>query len=203
MSDAARDNRVSVVRVDEDEPLAVLLTFGVEMRNAVRIELQRVIAVWLPVRGNAIEIADPEFWLRLAAPDQSLPVVGVWQGLFSHWVAKRRRRAESVASAVMEREATRVTTDHQRRTEREASDLHEWLSRRADDICGAFTPRTGDLFGAIPDGPRWQLLSVPLDRLAAFVADGDNGAARGIWPSQRFSAQMALVRSRAVASMRC
>jgi superfamily II DNA/RNA helicase len=39
MSDAARDNRVSVVRVDEDEPLAVLLTFGVEMRNAVRIEL--------------------------------------------------------------------------------------------------------------------------------------------------------------------
>jgi hypothetical protein len=134
--------------------------------------------VWLPVRGNAIEIADPEFWLRLAAPDQSLPVVGAWQGLFSHWVAKRRRRAESVASAVMEREATRVTTDHQRRTEREASDLHEWLSRRADDICGAFTPRTGDLFGAIPDGPRWQLLSVPLDRLAAFVADGDNGAAR-------------------------
>ena len=68
--------------------------------------------------------------------------------------------------------------DHQRRTDREASDLHKWLSRRADDICGAFTPRTGDLFGAVAGGPRWQLLSAPLDRLAAFAADDGNVAAR-------------------------
>ena len=177
-SDVKWDHRVSVVRVDEDKPLAVLLTFVVEMRNAVRIEFQRVIAVWLPVCGDATEIADPEFWLRLAAPVRSLPVVGVWQDLFSHWVAKRRRHAESVASAVMKREAMRVAMDHQRRTDREASDLHKWLSRRADDICGAFTPRTGDLFGAVAGGPRWQLLSAPLDRLAAFAADDGNVAAR-------------------------
>jgi superfamily II DNA or RNA helicase len=178
MLDAAQDNRVSVARTGEGEPLAVLLTFGVEMRNAVRIELQRVIAVWLPDRGDATEMADPESWLRLATPDRSLPAADVWQDLFSHWVAKRRRHAEAVASAVMEREAMRVVMDHQRRIEREASDLHEWLCGRADDICGAFVPRTGDLFGAVANGARWQLLSAPLDRLTAFAADDDNVAAR-------------------------
>jgi hypothetical protein len=148
------------------------------MRNAVRIEFQRVIAVWLPVCGDATEIADPEFWLRLAAPDRSLPVVGVWQDLFSHWVPARRRYAESIASAVMQHETARVATDHHRRTDREASDLQDWIQKRADDLCGAFVPRTGDLFGAIADRPRWQLLSVPLDRLAAFSADDDNVATR-------------------------
>ena len=78
----------------------------------------------------------------------------------------------------MQRDAVRFTADHQRRTEREASDLQDWLRRRADDICGAFVPQTGDLFGAITVGPDWRLLSAPLDRLAAFTADADNPPAR-------------------------
>ena len=78
----------------------------------------------------------------------------------------------------MQRDAAKVMGDHQERAEREAIDLREWLRRRADDICGAFVPQTGDLFGAAAAGPAWRLLPTPLDRLAAFIADADNPPAR-------------------------
>jgi hypothetical protein len=48
------------------------------------------------------------------------------------------------------------------------------LRGRAEDICGAYGPRTGDLFGAAAPGPDWQWLEAPLDRLAGFAADGSN-----------------------------
>ena len=62
--------------------------------------------------------------------------------------------------------------------EREAAELERWLRLRTDDICGAFVPRTADLFGAVPPGPDWQSLSAPCDRLAAFAAAGGNPPAR-------------------------
>jgi hypothetical protein len=175
---AAWDNRVSVARVDKNAPLAVLLTFGTEMRSAARIEFQRVIAVWLPATGDATEVTHPECWLRYAAPDRSLQCVGVWEDRFAHWVPNRRRHAESIASAVMEREVANVATDHRQRTIREGNDLQGWLRERAVGICGAFVPRTRDLFGAAAAGPDWVLLSDPLDRLVAFAADENNAPAR-------------------------
>ena len=60
----------------------------------------------------------------------------------------------------------------------QANDLQDWLRRRADDICGGFEPRTGDLFGGVANGPAWQLLPLPHDRLAAFAADNRNAPAR-------------------------
>ena len=164
------DNRVSVARADAGASPAVLLTFSVEMRSAVRTEFQRVIAVLLPAQGDAVEVNEPERWLQLAAPDRSLLAGDVWQTLFAHWVPNRQPEAASVASAAMQRDAARFTADHQRKAEREAGDLQDWLRRRADDICGAFVPQTGDLFGATKVGPDWRLLSAPLERLAAFTA---------------------------------
>ena len=160
---AVWDNRVSVARADAGASPAVLLTFSVEMRSAVRTEFQRVIAVLLPAQGDAVEVNEPERWLQLAAPDRSLPAGDVWQTLFAQWVPNRQRKAESIASAAMQRDAARFAADHQRKAEREASDLQDWLRRRADDICGAFVPQTGDLFGATKVGPDWRLLSAPLD----------------------------------------
>jgi hypothetical protein len=78
----------------------------------------------------------------------------------------------------MLRETVQVAADHQQRSQREASDLQDWLCRRVNDICGAFEPQTGDLFGAAPHGPAWHLLPLPLDRLAVFAADNSNTPAR-------------------------
>jgi hypothetical protein len=148
------------------------------MRSAVRTELQRVIAVLLPAQGDALEVNEPERWLQLAAPDRSLIAADVWQTLFAHWVPNRQQEVASVASAAMQRDAVRFTADHQRKAERESGDLQDWLRRRADDICGAFVPQTGDLFGQTKVGPDWGLLSAPLERLAAFTADADISQAR-------------------------
>jgi len=175
---AACDNRVSVAPVDEGTPSAVLLTFSAEIRSAMRIEFQRVIAVLLPERGDPVEIGDPRSWLHLATPGRAVPPRDVWRRLFAHWVPREQPRAEAVATAVMQRESGRIMTDHQRMMEREDSHLQDWLRRRADDICGACEPQTADLFGLVAHGPPWRLPAAPVDRLAAFVADTSNTPVR-------------------------
>jgi hypothetical protein len=172
------DNRVSVARVDEAAPVAVLLTYSAEQRSAVRIEFQRIIAVMLPLDGDPVEMTEPQSWLQLADADRSLPPGDVWRSLFAHWVPKRQRKAESVATAAMHREIACVLEEHRQRIKRKAADLKDWLRGRADDLCGRYEPGTGDLFGAVADRPDWQSRSAPLDRLAAFAADGNNPPAR-------------------------
>jgi hypothetical protein len=172
------DNRVSAACADEGEPLSVLLTFSAELHSATRIEFQRVITVLLPVRGGALELGEPELWLRRAVEDRELPTAGLWQRLFANWVPRRRPVAEVLATSVMQRDAAQFAADNGRQISRGEDELQSWLRDRSDDICGAFVPRTGDLFGAVASGPDWQLLSVPLDRLVAFAADADNTPAR-------------------------
>jgi superfamily II DNA or RNA helicase len=172
------DNRVSVALADEGAPLAVLFTYGTEVRSSARIEFERIFAILLPVNGAAVELAEPECWLSLATAGSTLARMSVWQDLYACWVPNRRLEAAAVADAAMLRETVQVAADHQQRSQREASDLQDWLCRRVNDICGAFEPQTGDLFGAAPHGPAWHLLPSPLDRLAVFAADNSNTPAR-------------------------
>jgi len=171
------DSRVSAARVDQSEPLAVLLTYVAEMRSATHVECQRIIAVLLPEGGDAVEVSPPECWLHMAEGRQP-SMLQPWHQLFANWVPKRQIVAEAVAAAAMRRDTEQFSIDHRHRADREAVDLARWLCGRADHICGAFVPRTGDLFGAGSPGADWQMLSEPIDRLAAFAADGGNPPAR-------------------------
>jgi hypothetical protein len=177
-STATHDCRVSVARGDNGAPLAVLLTFSIEIASARRIELQRIVAVLLPASGPPAELAQPECWLRMATPDRAIPPEGLWQRLFASWVPRRRPLAEKLAATVMDRVAAEFTRTQRHRAEREAAELQLWLRLRADDVCGVHTPRTADLFGFAPILPGWKTLSAPLDRLAAFAADANNPPAR-------------------------
>ncbi len=172
------DNRVSVAPAMEGAQLAVLLTFGAEMRSSVRIEFRRIVAVLLPVNGDPVGIGQPECWLDLAKPGQAPSPIGIWQELFAHWVPSRQGEAEAVANTCMQREAAAVAADHRWRNERAMNDLRDWLGRRADEICGRFEPQTGDLFGGVANRPAWLLLPSPVDRLAVFAADNGNAPAR-------------------------
>jgi hypothetical protein len=169
---------VSEALATDSLELAVLLTFSAEVRSATRVEFRRILAVLLPMHGEALELTEPECWLQHAKLD-CLPSDGdVWRKLFAHWVLDRRREAEAVAADAMQRHTTGVIQSHQEQLEREVNHLRSWLCQRSDDICGEFLPRTDDLFGEASKDPDWQLLSEPLDRLAAFVADADNPPAR-------------------------
>ncbi|HEY3849028.1 MAG TPA: helicase-related protein, partial [Acetobacteraceae bacterium] len=177
-STGAHDCRVSAARADRTAPLAVLLVFSVEIASARRVELQRIIAVLLPVSGPPTELAEPQRWLRMATLDRAIPPDGLWQRLFASWVPERRPRAEKAAAAVADRVAAEFAETQRHRTEREVADLQRWLRLRADDICGEHVPDTADLFGLAPALPGWKSLLEPLDRLAAFAADADYPPAR-------------------------
>ena len=167
--------------------LAVLLTFSAEMRSAVRTEFQRIIAVLLPAQGDAVEVNEPERWLQLARRiDRCLPR-DVWQTLFAQWVPKRQRKAASIASAVMQRIASEFTADHQEQAERGAGEL-EIGCAGAPMISAAHSCRRPAICSAQPRGPDWRLLSAPLDRLAAFAADGEQSTGATARGEQRHRA---------------
>ena len=172
------DCRVSAARADAGAASGVIQTFGIEIASARGIELQRIIAVWLPASGPPAELVDPESWLRFAAPGRAIPPEGLWQRRFASWVPMRVPVGEKIAAAVMHRVAAEFISRRQDRTAREIADLQRWLRLRADDICGVHLPPIGDLFGVAPNIPAWKSLSAPLDRLAAFSADADNPPAR-------------------------
>jgi superfamily II DNA or RNA helicase len=177
LASTASDHRVSVARTDADAP-AVVMTFSAEMHSAVRIEVRRVIAVFLPMRGKAVEINEPDHWLQFASPERSLSRGAVWRDLFADWVPKRLLEVEPVAMAAAHRETERVADVQHRMVQQESDGLGLWLSRRAEDICGPFVPEVGDLFGSVAERPGWQTLPESLDRLAAFAADPNNTPAR-------------------------
>jgi superfamily II DNA or RNA helicase len=175
---AACDNRVSAARADVGVPLSLLFCFSVELRSARGLDIQRMIAVLVPVSGAAVEISQSQQWLRLAENDREIPTAGLWRGLFAGWAVRCRADAEAVATTAIERMTVEIAAARRGATDREVAELERWLRLRADAICGAFVPRTADLFGAVPTGPDWQLLGEPLDRLAAFAADGGNPSGR-------------------------
>jgi superfamily II DNA or RNA helicase len=178
VDDAACDNRVSAARADAGAPLSLLLCFSAELHSACGMDIQRMIAVLVPVSGAAVEIPDPQRWLHLADNDREIPTGGLWRGLFAAWAARRQADAEAVAMAAMQRIALEFVAMRRGATDREAAELERWLRLRSADISGVFTSRTADLFGATPTGPDWQLLAEPLDRLTAFAADGTNPSGR-------------------------
>jgi hypothetical protein len=101
-----------------------------------------------------------------------------WQDLFESWVACRQSEIGEIKDRAVQRELALLQAALQRSHGREAGQLQSWLRTRADDICGPYHPRTGDLFGATASGPGWRLLQEPLDRLTAFVADSTNTSQR-------------------------
>ena len=172
------DCRVSAARVEDTSPLGILLTFSIEIASDRGVELQRVIAVLLPISGPPVELAEPESWLRMAAEDRAIPPEELWQRMFASWVPDRMPLVQALAVAAMDREAAALAGAQRDCAEREVADLQRWLRLRADDICGEHLALTPDLFGEGPVLPGWKTLLAPVDRLAAFATDADNAPAR-------------------------
>ncbi|MEJ0015139.1 MAG: helicase-related protein [Acetobacteraceae bacterium] len=183
---AGSDVRVAVARTNPssrgrraatpDTGPAAVLTFIGECGTAQRIVRRRLIAVHVPRDGPPAELPAGA-WLDLAVSEPAAARDTAWRDLFAAWLPQRQADAEALAAALMAGEADRVGTNGRAAGERQEADLLVWLQRRADDICGRYEPRTGDLFGAVATLPDWRWLPVPLERLAAFSADGGNPVA--------------------------
>jgi hypothetical protein len=174
MNGIGSDTRVSVARADGNIPPSVLFTYDAELRSGQRIEMQWIIAVMLSQDNVAKEITSSDQWLGLAGFRHDKPPHDTWQRLFAGWVPAHNTNVAAVANTAMHRVATSFWCEHKPLIDRENADLQDWLQSRCKDICGAYVPRTGDLFGTDPPGPNWQILAAPLDRLAGFAADANN-----------------------------
>jgi hypothetical protein len=177
-TDGVCDYRVSAARADVGAPISLLFCFSVELHSAHEVDIQRTIAVLVPKSGAAVEVPQTQRWLQLADNGREIPLAGLWRGLFADWAGRCKADAEAVAATAMQRMAAEFAATRRGIMDREAAELERWLRLRADGICGAFVQRTADLFSAAPVGPDWQLLNEPLDRLAAFAADGSNPSGR-------------------------
>ncbi len=174
LSDETYDSRVSVSCTPTGTPLSVLFTFVIELRSVSRVQLQRVIAVVLPESGGVIECERPEQWLLKAKASHGAFPSDAWQRLFAGWVPLRHREVWSVAEAAARRAVARAIGELRQQTERAATDLQNWLHRRAEAVCGVREPVMDDLFSALPQGPEWRFETAPLERLASYAADAGN-----------------------------
>jgi superfamily II DNA or RNA helicase len=195
---AACDLRISVARAAPGQGLALLLTYSAELHSASRLERQQVIAVLLPESRRPEEIQNADQWLKLAAPEQAIPVDGTWHRHFSHWAPARFAEATDVATRAMQRvaDAFAVAQKVCSTGEKEALDL--WLKLRADKLCGPPRQRMADLFEPPADEPGWRRPLPAADRLASFAADPENPASR----RADAKAALALYASRAADSAR-
>jgi hypothetical protein len=157
---------------------SLLLTYSVEIRSDRRVALQRVIGVMLPAVGSAVEVQEPARWLCLADTGHAVPVAGLWRERFVCWAPSRQPEADAIATTAMERVAAELATSNRERCEVEASTLARWLQLRANEICGVSTAGVGDLFDADRTDSTWRSLTMPIDRLAGYAADGSNPTAR-------------------------
>ncbi|HEY8290434.1 MAG TPA: hypothetical protein VIG49_14270, partial [Acetobacteraceae bacterium] len=166
-----QDDRVAVARAMAGDTPALLLTYAIEIRSALHLELRQAVAVYLPYDGAAVAISEPQAWLALGGNERAIAVERCWDRLFAAWAPGRRAHADGVAASVLASAHAAFAATRDAQAKREASQMDRWLRTRADAICGPRLIPTGDLFGANPSGPAWRTLAAPLDRLAAFASD--------------------------------
>ncbi|WP_428489730.1 helicase-related protein [Rhodopila sp.] len=181
---SVRTGRVSAARSDR---LSLLVSYVVELGGLLR----QVIALRLFADGALVEQADV-----LALAQQEVPADLVWDRRFAAWAPSALAAANAHAAMIRDRLAADFIAQHQRRIEREDAAANAWLRRQSVELCGAFDPRSGDLFDAGPSDADWRVCADPEQRLSSLVADAT------IVPARRREAAEVLAGFRSVAGRR-
>ena len=173
------DNRVSVALADEGAPLAVLLTYRAEMRSSAPRRVAADLRGAVASARTAVEIAEPECWLRLAASSIEPLARRTSGNTCSHpgcQAAGRRPRRSPMLS--MHRETVQVAADHQQRSRTRGERPASLAAQARRRYLRRFRASDGRPVWYCRSWPSWKLLPLPLDRLAAFAADDNNPPAR-------------------------
>lgn len=169
------DRRVAIASVEGDRP-AVVFTFLGRVQSGAGREFERVLGVRLDRGGDPVVLDDVADWLRLADSSRALPGKGQWDKHFATWASTRpdavtacaRQRFDALVAKW--RPSLDETLDGERRA------IAEWVRTRALELCGPVQAQRS-LFETT-SAPRWQTLTDPAERLAAFATDGANSSAQ-------------------------
>jgi hypothetical protein len=146
---ASDRGRVSAARGDA----SLLATYVVETTG---VPFRRVFALRLFPNGRVEEEPDCLRWTEPAEFNDPWPDTAA---------------LNDCAAEVGARLAAAFAAQYRRRIAQQDAIADAWLERTATELCGAWRPTTGDLFGTAPAEPDWRSLSAPAERLAAFAAD--------------------------------
>ena len=145
--------------------LCVLLTFELEIA-VNRVMLRRVIAITVEPQAPPTEIPD---WFALtftpAGPGKESTES------FLPWVDQARIKAAELMASIADREFAAFAARHASSQAMEAVRWQRWLRVKAEQLCGRFIAPTGDLFGAVDQGPEWHRQKDPMARLVSFATD--------------------------------
>jgi superfamily II DNA or RNA helicase len=156
---SVRTGRVSAAR---GHTLSLLVTYVVEAGSLLR----SVFGLRLFPDGTVAEQTD---FLAMAinpvCPGETWPV------MFANWIQDVMMTADLRAAEVARRTVSTAAAAYSDRIDREATVVHAWFVRRANELCGSIFRLTGDLFNADPPANDWRSWEVPEQRLAGFAAD--------------------------------
>jgi len=182
-ADSWVDRRVSTVMLPVQEP-ALLFTYLGVVESPLGHEYERVLAVEVNQAGQTTLHEQPEQWLTYAEAGQACDSTGKWKELFLSWADQAAKRALVRAGDGFTLVSEAVVKSHLTQVDEELASLESWLAVRAQNLCGPVRQAavTGDLFSLVGSGqratelPRWQVLTSPGERLAAFATDATNSS---------------------------
>ncbi len=163
------------VAVARGDHIGLLLTYEVEIPVGSRIAFREMIGVMVRPDTPPTEC---RAWPDLGQPHNSVRDEQVWDHQFESWGNQARADGDALLRHLAsERHASFIQRfDALRRAENDRA--RHWLRVKADQVCGAFIPPTGDLFGEPTPGPVWLLQEDPTARLISFATCLDTPLAK-------------------------
>lgn len=182
------DVRVSAVSADVPAP-ELLFTYLGRVKSRAGRAFERVLAVRMSADKQCAFLPDAADWMGWISQTEAITTTDCWKLHFSeNWTGAMDEAARQATSGFAPI-AGKLVQDRQRDMERELTDLDAWLRQRTEDLTGQpddlAQQQELDLAdsaianqGSAAAPPPWRSLTVPQERLAAFVADGKQPHAR-------------------------
>ncbi len=161
--------RVAVAHADPAIGCAVLLTYVIEIRSAVRLELREPIGVLLCESGAPPCVLDRHALTRFLTTACTDAAIDPWNSDFRAWVEPRLAEAAALAHDEQARLLTELRSRAEGRRDVRLDRLGRWLLVRAVALLGAAAPAIDDLFG--DRSGEGADASSPLQRLLACISD--------------------------------
>jgi superfamily II DNA or RNA helicase len=141
------------VTVASGEYLGLLLTFEIEIRLSGRVVRRHVVAISVSPGSPPVLIEHP---LDLPVLECTGCGATIWRDLFASWSEDAFSRTENLVGQIASEAQDAFAHGFEASKARDADRSNAWLKVRADQLCGPFVARTGDLFGASASGPPWR-----------------------------------------------
>jgi superfamily II DNA or RNA helicase len=172
-----QDIRVSAVHAKLANP-ALLYTFVGRVISDAGRELERVIAVMVPMNGDLRVFDANDQWMPFTT-GKALVTTDLWKKHFAAWEDTRAKQARDLAGTEFESIARQFVTDRTASLRGELQYENAWLGDRAQELAVAETPSAEQrgLFTTLSESGRpaprsaWTLLTDPLERLEGFSKD--------------------------------